>query len=168
MARCPPGHTGQPQALKGQSSVEECHLLLEANLERPARPLLLKEAPEGDRADISCQEGKGRAPGRCGCNREGPARALRQQASCGQMPSPRQVLIALVLGPSRPLHAHVAPFAQESPHARGWGHPPGHPAPPCPSTSPGPMAPSTAIPTLCRFGAPHSQPPVGPHLRALP
>lgn len=66
---------------------------------------------KGDRANMSGQEAKGGAPGRCGCDREGPARALGQQASCGLMPSPGQVLIALVLGPGGPrlptwLHVH--------------------------------------------------------------
>lgn len=55
VAQCHPGHTGQPQALKGQASVEGCHPLPEANLERPARPLLLEEAPPARATEPTCQ-----------------------------------------------------------------------------------------------------------------
>lgn len=169
VAQCHPGHTGQPQALKGQASVEGCHPLPEANLERPARPLLLEEAPlQGRQSQHVRPRGQGRSPGQMWL-RQG--RASKSSGTTSQLWTdavPRAGAYRPCPRARGPPPAHVAPCAQESPCARGWEHPPGHPAPPRPYTSPGLVAPSVAIPTLCRPGAPHSKPPVGPRLRPLP
>lgn len=132
-------------------------------------PLLLEEAPlQGRQSQHVRPRGQGRSPGQMWL-RQG--RASKSSGTTSQLWTdavPRAGAYRPCPRARGPPPAHVAPCAQESPCARGWEHPPGHPAPPCPYTSPGLVAPSVAIPTLCRPGAPHSKPPVGPRLRPLP